>query len=189
MECIDYVVEREAKSLELFGEPDPFDRCFAVDPEGICFKGDGGPPRAEIRREWSRWSGYGVTRFSSTTEFEKLTQQILLLLRSMLRLPIAGPSWLLFARPLDELVELSTVEPHTSALWAVVDLDPLTLGHQQLCAVHWTVHAVTLSGVLLVREHACLRGPQMSGRNHPANRVGKRRLQRHLGHSEFFPYG
>lgn len=46
------------------------------------------------------------------------------------------------ARQLDELVELAAIEPHTPAIGAVVDLEPLPFGHQQRrVGTSWALHA------------------------------------------------
>jgi hypothetical protein len=47
-------------------------------------------------------------------------------------------------RSLDDFVKLTAVEPDTSALGAIVDLDPLSLRHHQLRTIYWTVHADTI---------------------------------------------
>jgi hypothetical protein len=45
---------------------------------------------------------------------------------------------------LDDLVEFAPVEPDAATLRAIVDLDPLALGHQQIgCAAHRTLHRIT----------------------------------------------
>ena len=47
----------------------------------------------------------------------------------------------------DDLVEFATVEPHAAARRAVVDLDALALGHDELGLVDRTLHGILLGGV------------------------------------------
>src|SRR5688572_15298993 len=45
--------------------------------------------------------------------------------------------------PLENLVELAPVEPHAAALGAIVDLDAVALGHDQVCSVDRTFHGLS----------------------------------------------
>jgi hypothetical protein len=49
-----------------------------------------------------------------------------------------------FGSALDKMIELAAVQPHPSALRAVVNLDPLPLGHQQInIFTRGAIHFVT----------------------------------------------
>src|SRR5690606_13885854 len=48
-------------------------------------------------------------------------------------------------RAVDDLVELTAVEPHASARGAVVDLDPLALGHDERGLVDGAQHRILLA--------------------------------------------
>jgi hypothetical protein len=48
-------------------------------------------------------------------------------------------------RPLDDLVQLATVEPDSSALRAIVDFDSLSVGHFEFGIINWAFHSPQLS--------------------------------------------
>jgi hypothetical protein len=56
-----------------------------------------------------------------------------------------------------DFVDLAPVQPDTTALWAVVDLDSLAITHNKFCIVYRTLHIIFLNyvavlyGVMLVR--------------------------------------
>lgn len=47
---------------------------------------------------------------------------------------------LFYSGKVNELVQLTTIEPDTATLWAVVELDALTFGHLQDCVVARAFH-------------------------------------------------
>ncbi len=47
--------------------------------------------------------------------------------------------------PLDDLIQFSSIKPHASALWAVVYLDAVTLGHHQGYIAMRTIHKTSPS--------------------------------------------
>ena len=62
---------------------------------------------------------------------------------------VVGTRSEVFTRAIEDLVELAAVQPHPSALRAVVDFDSVALGEREGSAVERTVHAGMLSRPLL----------------------------------------
>nr|WP_233496615.1 hypothetical protein [Mucilaginibacter hurinus] len=56
----------------------------------------------------------------------------------------------IISRSFDDLIELTFVQPHTPAIWTIIDLNSLTLGHDQRLVTIWTFHCFDLCFLRMV---------------------------------------